>query len=61
MSIERYTGQQPVDLMFEVEKQMMGMGVKLTEIDRFIEGSTNELAQLAASDDPDHWLNFRPW
>jgi hypothetical protein len=48
-------------LEMEMERQMLAFGVRLTEIDRFIEGETHDLQQMAALDDEDHWLNQRPY
>ena len=48
-------------LELQMERQMMAFGVRLTEMDRFIEGETIELQQVAAIDDEDHWLNQRQY
>jgi hypothetical protein len=34
----------------------MEFGVEINELDRFIEGGSE-----AADDDPDHWMNTRPY
>lgn len=50
-----------LNLFQQMEQQMLSFGVRLSEIDRFIEGETLELMQLNAQDDEDHWLNTRPY
>lgn len=55
-----YRLEQP-SLLMMTEQQTMGWGVRMDEIDRFIEGETLELMQLQAQDDEDHWLNTRPY
>lgn len=50
-----------VSLEHQMQKQMIGLGVQMNEIDRFIEGETLELMQMNADDDENHWLNTRPY
>lgn len=50
-----------ISLELQMQKQIMGFGVQIGELDKFIEGETLELAQLNADDDEDHWLNTRPY
>ena len=45
-----------IDLEFETRKQAASFGVDITELDRFIEGDED-----AANDEPDHWMNVRPY
>lgn len=62
MRIERYVGLSYEPLEKTIEKKMVtDFGYQLTELDKFIEGSTPELMHLAADDDPSHWFNLHPY
>lgn len=43
-----------VDLDMLIQHQMMGMGVKMSDLDLFVEGGVG-----MAEDDDDHWMNVR--
>lgn len=46
----------PASLEIAMEIQMLQFGVRMTDLDRFIEGGVE-----AADDDPYHWMNERPY
>lgn len=52
----RFVTVEKIDLEFETRKQAAMLGVDINELDRFIEGGED-----AANDDPDHWMNVRPY
>lgn len=43
-------------LDMEIHRQMMGFGVRMTDLDLFIEGGPE-----AAEDETDHWMNMRDY
>lgn len=50
-----YHGSVGLDKMIQAQMMYMGGG-RMTDLDLFIEGGED-----AANDDPDHWMNTRPY
>lgn len=54
--ISQYLGEPAPDLEALVRQRVAAMGLHMDDLDLFVEGGSD-----AADDEPDHWINVRPW